>query len=165
MSDPTLDPVASIYFSLEIDNVDLGVFTTCSGLGMELQILQREEGGGGIFVHQLPGRFRYTNLTVTRPIGVDTQKTMAWLGRMAAGISISTARLAALDPGGKVAFSWDLVGVLPARWTGPSFDAANPQPATETLELAYNAIMLNVPSGGSSSGDGSALSNLGDLGL
>ncbi len=165
MSDPTLDPVASIYFSLEIDNVDLGVFTTCSGLGMELQITQREEGGGGIFVHQLPGRFRYTNLQVTRPIGIDTQKTMAWFASMAAGVSISTARLAALDPGGKIAYSWDLLGVLPARWTGPSFDAANPQPATETLELAYNAIMMNVPSAGSSGGEGNAASAVSALGL
>jgi phage tail-like protein len=148
VSDPTLDPIVSIYFSLEIDSVDLGVFTTCSGLGMELQITQREEGGGGIFVHQLPGRFKYTNLQVTRPIGIDTQKTMGWLTRMAAGVAASTARLAALDPAGNVAFAWVLMGVLPARWTGPSFDAANPQPATETLELAYNTIMLDVQSDG-----------------
>lgn len=148
MSDPTLDPIVSVYFSLEIDSVDLGVFTTCSGLGMELQITQREEGGGGMFVHQLPGRFKYSNLQVTRPIGIDTQKTMGWLARMAAGVASSTARLAALDPAGNVAFAWVLMGVLPARWTGPSFDAANPQPATETLELAYNAIMLDVQSGG-----------------
>jgi hypothetical protein len=63
---------------------------------------------------------------------------------MAAGVSSSTARLAALAPNGSLVFSWILLGVLPAKWTGPSFDAANPQPATETLELAYNSIMLDV---------------------
>jgi phage tail-like protein len=142
MSDPTLDTAVGVYFSLEIDSADLGVFSSCSGLGVELQITQREDGGGGLIVYQLPGRFRYTNLQVTRPIGVDTAKTMAWLQQMSTGVAPSNARLAALDPSGNVVFAWTLTGVLPARWTGPSFDAANPQPATETLELAYTSIML-----------------------
>jgi phage tail-like protein len=142
MSDPTLDTVVGVYFSLEIDSADLGIFSSCNGLGLDMQITQREDGGGGLTVHQLPGRFRYTNLQVTRPIGPETAKTMAWLQQMSTGISPSNARLAALDPAGNLVFAWTLTGVLPARWTGPSFDVANPQPATETLELAYTSIML-----------------------
>ena len=147
LNDPTLDPVVSIYFRLEVDNVDLGVFTQCSGLGMEMQFEQYEEGGGGLFVQQLPGRVRYNNLEVTRPIGPWTAQTMSWLNAMNSsllhGFQPTTARLSALDPGGDIVFAWQLQGVLPARWTGPSFDVTNPSPATETLELAYTAILLD----------------------
>jgi len=144
MSDPTLDTVISIYFSLEIDGIDLGVFDSCSGLGLEVEMEQRAEGGVGIFVHQLPGRFKYTNLQVTRPIGPDTYRTMAWLNAMSVpGIKPTTARLAALDPASNIVFAWMLTGVVPARWTGPEFDSRNPQPVTETLEIAYGAIMLD----------------------
>lgn len=144
MADPTLDTVVSIYFALEIDGIELGVFDTCSGLGLEVEVEQRAEGGVGIFVHQLPGRFKYTNLQVTRPIGSDTGRTMSWLNSMSVpGIKPTTARLAALDPGGNIVFAWSLTGVIPVRWTGPEFDSRNPQPVTETLEIAYSSIMLD----------------------
>ncbi len=145
MSDPTLDTVVSVFFSLEIDAIDLGVFTSCDGLGMEFEVTQRAEGGGGIYVYQLPGRFKYTNLQITRPIGSDTAKTMAWLGQMAGTMRPTTARLAALDPSGKTVFAWVLSGVVPASWKGPSFDATQPQAAKETLELAYTSITAEPP--------------------
>jgi phage tail-like protein len=142
VSDPTADTVVGVYFSLAIDSWDLGMFITCTGLGMEMQVTTFEEGGGGMNVFPLPGRVKYTNLSVTRPIGPDTKKTMAWLQSAVNNLSPSTAELVALDPALNPVFSWQLSGVIPAKWTGPSFDAGNPQPATETLELAYGAIML-----------------------
>lgn len=142
MSDPTADGAVSVYFSLVIDTWDLGMFITCNGLGMDLQVTPFEQGGGGANVYPLPGRVKYPNLSVTRPIGPDTRKTMAWLQAMVNGVSPSTALLSALDPSLNPVFSWTLSGVIPAKWTGPSFDAGNPQAATETLELAYGAIML-----------------------
>lgn len=146
MSDPTLDTAVGLYFSLAIDTADLGVFTSCEGLGLEFQVTQVNDGGGGYTVYQLPGRIQYTNLQVKRPIGPDTKKTMAWLASMVNGVSPSNAQLAALDPAGNILYAWTLSGVIPARWTGPSFDAANPQPATETLELAYASISLSASS-------------------
>jgi phage tail-like protein len=109
-----------------------------------MQIETREDGGGGSTVYQLPGRFKYTNLHVTRPIGPDTAKTMRWLQTMLNGINPSTAQLAALDPSGEPVFAWTLLGVIPAKWTGPSFDVENPSQAKETLELAYTSILLGA---------------------
>ncbi len=145
MSQQRVDPfdtVLSIYFSLKIDSWDLGMFITCNGLGMEMQVTVQEEGGGGLNVYPLPGRIKYPNLTVTRPIGPDTRKTMAWLQASVNSVTPSTAELCALDPHLVPVFTWNLSGVILAKWTGPSFDAGNPQQATESLELAYGAIML-----------------------
>jgi phage tail-like protein len=142
MTDPSIDGVLSVYFSLVIDNVDLGSFSTCDGLSIDMQVTTREDGGGGATVYQLPGRFKYSNLHVTRPIGPETAKTMRWLQTMLKGMKPSTASLSALSPSGQIVFSWTLTGVVPAKWTGPSFDVGNPTPAHETLELAYTSIML-----------------------
>ncbi|MCU1490670.1 MAG: phage tail protein [Acidimicrobiaceae bacterium] len=136
------DAAVSIYFSLSIDTTDLGFFTGCQGLGMDMQVEQHEEGGGGMVVYQMMGRVKYTNLTITRPIGPDTAKTMSWLRTIVAQPQASTAQLAALDPAGNPVFAWTLLGVVPAKWTGPSFDVSSPQPATESLELAYTAINI-----------------------
>jgi phage tail-like protein len=147
--DPTQDSVASVYFKLQIDDYDLGVFTTCSGLGMQMNLEAYQEGGGWMFVHQLVGAISYTNLQVTRPIGPWTALTMTWLNMMATagdnGVKPTTAVLSALAPDGSTVFSWSLQGVVPASWTGPSFDAGSPQQVNETLEIAYSAIMAEPP--------------------
>lgn len=137
------DTAIGVFFSLVIDRWDLGVFISCSGIGMDLQVTPFEEGGGGLNVFQLPGRVKYTNLQVKRPIGPQTKKTMAWLNAMVNGVSPSTAQLAALDVSMSPVFTWTLSNVVPAKWTGPSFDAGDPKEAVETLELAYGSIMLD----------------------
>jgi phage tail-like protein len=138
----TEDAVVSTYFGLVIDTWDLGWFISCSGLGMEMQVDKIEEGGGGLTTWPLLGRVKYTNLTVTRPICSDTAKTMAWLNAAVNLTAPATAQLSALDPHLRTVYTWVLNGVVPAKWTGPSFDSADPKPATETLELAYGSIML-----------------------
>jgi phage tail-like protein len=142
MSDPNADTVIGVFFSLIIDTWDLGVFISCQGLGIDFQVTPFEEGGGGTTVFPLPGRIKYTNLQVTRPVGPDTKRTMAWLQSMVNNVTPTTAQLAALDTNLKPIVSWALSGVIPVKWTGPTFNAGNLQEATESLELAYGSIML-----------------------
>jgi phage tail-like protein len=51
-----------------------------------------------------------------------------------------TAEISALDPEGHPLATWNLEGVYPVRWTGPSLDISNNQVASETLELAHNGF-------------------------
>ena len=34
------------------------------------------------FVHQLPGRIKYTNVKLTRPVNADTAKIATWFASM-----------------------------------------------------------------------------------
>ena len=63
------DPAVSVCFAVTIDNssYDLGLFTTCDGLGCEITVESRQEGGNNGFVYQLPGPMKYTNVKFTRP--------------------------------------------------------------------------------------------------
>jgi phage tail-like protein len=141
MSDPNADPGLAIYFSLTIDGIDLGTFSTCSGLAVELKVNQRAEGGTGDFVNQMPGRFEYQPITLTRPIGPDSAKIANWIQANAQQVQPKTAELAALDPQGNQVYAWSLQGVLPRRWTGPNFDSSSPQVAVETLELVFQGFL------------------------
>ena len=70
------DPGVSVCFAVTIDNssYDLGLFTTCDGLGCEVTVESRQEGGNNGFVHQLPGPMKYTNVKFTRPLNADSAK-------------------------------------------------------------------------------------------
>ena len=52
-----------------------------------------------------------------------------------------TAEISALDSEGKPIATWNLEGVFPVRWNGPSLDIGANQAATETLELAHNGFL------------------------
>jgi phage tail-like protein len=45
------------------------------------------------------------------------------------------------DAGGEEVASWNLTGVYPSKWTGPSLDANGKAVATETLELVHNGFL------------------------
>lgn len=134
------DPGLSVCFAVKIDDNDLGTFNSCEGLGCEVVIEQREEGGNNGFVWQLPTRLKYTNVKFSRPLGADTAKVARWFASMTAGVKRRTATIQAMSGDGKVVATWELDGVVPVRWSGPSLNLDSPKVATETVEIAHHGF-------------------------
>lgn len=142
MADVLADPAVSVFFTVTIDgHRDLGAFSSCDGLGVEVQVEQREEGGNNQFVHQLPGRMKYTNIKLTRALNQDSGKVADWFASMVKGVQRTTAEIVAMSPGGKAVASWHLEGVIPVKWTGPSLSVETAKVCTESLELAHHGFL------------------------
>ena len=139
------DPAVTVCFEVKVDRNELGNFTACEGLGCELVIEQREEGGTNGFVWQLPTRVKYTTIKLTRPVGRDTTKLTAWFAEMVGKPKPHTATIIAKTVGGAPVATWTLDRVVPVRWSGPSLNLDSPKVATETLELAHHGFL---PDGG-----------------
>jgi len=71
----------------------------------------------------------------------DTKKVANWIAKIKIEVKRQTAEIAALDSEGKPIATWNLEGVFPVKWTGPSLDIGANQVATETLELAHNGFL------------------------
>ncbi len=140
-ADPDTDPAVTVCFAVSIDGSDLGTFNSCEGLGMEMVLEQREEGGNNGLVWQLPTRLKYSNLKLSRPLSMQTVKVTQWFATMTTGVKPETATIAAMSADGKVVAQWGLLGVVPVRWTGPSLNLDSPKVATETLEIAHHGIL------------------------
>lgn len=140
------DPAVSVCFAVTIDDssYDLGLFTTCEGLGCEVTIETRQEGGNNGYAHQLPGPMKYTNVKFTRPLNADSSKVSSWMASMVGGIKRCTAVIEAMTMDGTRVCLWELRDVMPVKWTGPQFSAESPKVAMETFEIAHHGFLGNA---------------------
>ena len=139
------DPAVSVCFVVKLDSIELGAFTSCEGLGAEVVLEQREEGGNNAFVWQLPSRIKYPNIKLTRPLTKDTEQVAKWFARTvgggaARGAPQKTGSICAMRADGSVVAEWNLLSVVPVRWTGPSLSTESAKVATETLEIAHHGF-------------------------
>lgn len=137
----TDDPAVSVCFVVTVDGIELGSFNTCDGLGCEVVLEQREEGGNNSLSWQLPTRLRYPNVKLSRPLTRDTEKVAKWFASMTTGIRRRTAHIEARTADGRTVAQWGLLEVVPVRWTGPSFSPESPKVAVETIEIAHHGYV------------------------
>jgi phage tail-like protein len=135
------DPAVTVCFAVSIDDKDLGTFNSCEGLGVEVVLEQREEGGNNGFVWQLPTRLKYSNVKLSRPLGPDTMKVAKWFSSMTGGVTRRTATIVAMSADDTVVARWGLADVVPVRWTGPSLNLDSPKVAVETIEIAHHGFL------------------------
>lgn len=128
-------------FAVTIDGLSLGDWTKCDGLSIEYDVTEYREGGENGFIHRLAGRAKYTNIKLTRPIDSDSAEVARWVASVAAKLIRQTAQIKVMDAAGNTVVAWNLTGVYPAKWTGPTLDVGGNQVAYETLELAHHGLM------------------------
>jgi phage tail-like protein len=129
----------SVRFTVDIGHqVSLGEWTKCEGIAVEYDVFEYQEGGENSHVHRIPGRRKYPNVKLTRPLTDHSRKVAAWVSQAQ---ERRTAVITVLDAAGEKVAQWDLDGAFPVRWTGPQLDVSATQAATETLELAHNGFL------------------------
>lgn len=142
----------STFWRFKMDGFNLGVFTSVEGLGVEVSVETREEGGNNAFIWQLPGRMKYTPLKLTRPVTKDgTDLLNTYLNSMTGKLERKTATLVALTTGPtgsgsepSVVATWNFQGVMLTRWTGPQFTTESGKVLTETVEFAHHGFLANA---------------------
>jgi phage tail-like protein len=135
------EPAVTVCFAVSIDGDDLGVFNSCEGLGVEVVMEQREEGGNNGYVWQLPTRLKYTNVKLSRALGPDTVKVARWFAGMTSKVTRRTATIVAMTSDNSKVASWNLTDVVPVRWSGPSLNLDSPKVAVETIEIAHHGFL------------------------
>ncbi|ACU36864.1 MULTISPECIES: phage tail protein [Actinosynnema] len=134
---------STVYFRLSIAGNSLGTFHTCEGLGAQMEVEAYNEGGNNGFAWQLPTRMTWTNITMTRPVTEDSSKVLRWLDETVRQVEKKDGEIVALTPDLKPIVRWQVIGVVPVRWQGPSFDPSSSSAAVETLEIAHEGLQAS----------------------
>jgi phage tail-like protein len=132
----------SCRFYVMIDGIMQGVFTEISGLQMEMDVMDYQEGGNNGFVHRLPGFTKVTNLTLKRGM-TSTNDFYRWCADIASGkFTRRNVSVVMYDAGGTELMRWNFVNAYPVKWIGPQFRAADSTATIETLELTHEGMSL-----------------------
>jgi phage tail-like protein len=116
------------------------VFTEVSGLQVEMQVTEYQEGGNNGFIHRLPGPVKVSNITLKR--GLTTSNDFfKWCMEVATN-KVRRRHLSVLmyDTKGTEVVRWNFHNAYPVKWVGPSFTSTSTATAIETLELAHEGL-------------------------
>lgn len=136
------DALPTCRFYVTIDNVAQAVFTEVSGLQLETEVFEYEEGGRNNASHRMPGRTKMGNLTLKRGM-TKSHEFFKWYMEIARG-HITRRHLSVImyDTAGKEVTRWNFLHAYPIKWIGPQFTADSTTPAIETLEIAHDGLDL-----------------------
>jgi len=135
------DPALNISYKVTMDGfIPLGLWTKVDGLGFEYQVTEYREGGVNGYMHKIIGPVKYTNLRLSRPVDSTSDMLMMWLQSNLITVIRRRCR-SRMTAGGEEITTWNLSGVVPVKWSGPSLDIMSNNVATETLEVTYQEII------------------------
>jgi phage tail-like protein len=139
-------------FLFEVDGVQIGTFTEVDGLQADVAVEDLEEGGQNQFVHRLPGRMTWPNITFKRGV-TDSDNLFSWLQESAGDefsrngnrLQRKSAAVTLISNKGERLRAWELTAAFPVRWRGPTFAASSNDLASEELEIAHHGFRSSKP--------------------
>ncbi|HEX2625724.1 MAG TPA: phage tail protein [Candidatus Limnocylindrales bacterium] len=152
------EPALSLFYKVTIDGViPLGTWSKIEGLGFSYDVKEYREGGVNGYMHKLVGPLKYDNVRLSRPVDSDSMLLYVWLSANLLKVVPQTMEIMVMNSEGKEVTTWNLSGVVPVKWQGPSLDIMGNQIAMETLEVAYSEMLGLGGAGAALLGAASAL--------
>lgn len=138
------DPVGEMRFKVKIASLpdgEIGRFREVSGIGVEIETKDYNEGGNNDFVHKLPMRLKYPNLVLKRGV-THEEHLLKWFMQTRQGAKMSDLSLTLMGPGGEEVRTWSFINAYPIKWTGPNLNTGSSQIAVETLEIVHQGMKV-----------------------
>ena len=144
------DPFPTFKFHVQVGDITEAAFTDCTGLEMSTEVFTYAEGGLNEYVHQFPGRTKYSNVTLKRGFSTSN-KLFNWFKEMQDKLvegkpfdfrQVTITLYSSSRLGKKV--RWTLYKAFPIKWVGPAFKTDEAAVAIETLEFAHHGISIDL---------------------
>lgn len=135
------DPFKNYNFLVEIDGIAQASFSECTGLRVEVDVIEYREGGDLSSVRKLPGRSKFGDITLKR--GITTSKELQeWLESVLNGVTNrKNGAIVLLDDERKPIARWNFLNAFPRKWEGPDLNAKASDVAIETLTLCCEGLV------------------------
>ncbi len=136
-----VDPYRAYNFKLVIQDVTEGHFASCSGLGVQVEVIKYREAGNSQVVRAIPGQTTYHDVTLRYGL-TDSRELWDWMMVAAAGsVERKNVSILMLDASGvNEVLRWNLINAWPSEWRGAALDALGKEVAIESLTLVFESL-------------------------
>lgn len=136
-------PLPKFYFSISIDGKVMP-FQEVSGLDTETQIIEYRAGNSKQFsTIKMPGIRKTGNVTLKKGVFAKDNALYDWYKDIKMNlIKRAAVTISLLDESGAPTMVWTLVNAWPTKITGTDLKADGNEVAVETLELAYEGLVI-----------------------
>lgn len=138
------DPLTSFNFIITVDNMRAG-FSEVSGLATETDIIEYREGNEDISARKIPGKRKYTNISLKRGYTPDGKDLWAWRKTVMDGKTVRKGgTIILLNEARQPALTWEFSEGWPSKWAGPAMNAKNNDIAIEEFEICIEGLTLQT---------------------
>lgn len=118
-------------------------FQKVSGLSAEVKTTTLAEGGQNLYIHRLPERIEYNNLSLERGMVVGSPLNMEFNTVMSYFKFNPSNVLVILFNAEKIPVSsWLFIKAFPVKWSTSDMDAKDESVVIDTMELAYTRMQI-----------------------
>ena len=131
------------FFSLELDDVQLGFFTACSGISIEFDVISHKtvQAGGKHLERKIPGRPKYGEVVMKR--GYSTDKALYdWFDKVvkAEKFERKTASIVVMDAEGTEVARFNLDKCWPSKLSGSDLGAKSDEVVIEEVTIQHELL-------------------------
>jgi len=135
-----VDPYLNYRFRIEIDGIQKGGFSECSGLSSKIDVVQYREGGDQMSVRKLRGQTNYPDITLKWGL-TDSTELYEWHTKAIKGdVERKSCSIIIVGDDNSEKMRWNLKDAWPNSWTGPSLNAKGSDIAIEQMTLTYESM-------------------------
>jgi phage tail-like protein len=136
------EPFRGYLFKLILDGgTDAAHFTSVTGLGMDVEVIEYREAGAHSIVRQLPGRVSFSPVRLTYGLTRDTDM-IQWMVTAESGqVRRRQVSIAMLDlTGSEEVLRWNLRDAWPKKWEGSLLDSLGNAAAIEAITIVHEGF-------------------------
>jgi phage tail-like protein len=135
------DPFLAFRFEVTLEALPVAGFSDCTGLQLETEVQDYNEGGLNTHVLKFPTRTKQTNIVLKR--GIVDRAMWDWYWQVTQGlVLLRSGTITVRDPsGGAAVMEWQFSDAFPSKWLGPDLNAMQNSVAVETIELSHRGLM------------------------
>lgn len=138
-------PLPKFYFEVSLGSQDSSTsFQEISGLETETQVIEYRHGDSKQFsTIKMPGIAKVGNITLKKGIFVKDNNFYNWYKAISMNtIKRETVVIKLLDEKGNATMTWTLANAWPTKITGTDMKSDSNEVAVESLELAYETLVI-----------------------
>jgi phage tail-like protein len=119
-------------------------FLEVRGLETETQVIECRAGNNKVFFTlKIPGLAKISNVTLKKGLFVKDNKLFDWYSQIKMNLmKRSTVVIKLCDEGGNPTMTWTMNNAWPCKIQGTDLNAHDNEVAVETLEIAYETLVI-----------------------